>query len=108
MAPDTQSIDFNATFHTVGLALAFPFDSAPSRTEHADGETLSAAVRRVDFDGEDEEEVDEDDKDDLDDEEDDEYEDEDELDDDYDEDDELEDDEEDEEEEENEEELNLI
>ncbi len=46
MAPDTQSIDFNATFYTVGLALVFPFDSASSHSESAGSETLSAAIRR--------------------------------------------------------------
>ncbi len=57
MASDTQSTDFNATFSTVGLAFIFPIDSASIRSEPANGEVLSAAMRRVDFDGDDEDEV---------------------------------------------------
>ncbi|HXC97133.1 MAG TPA: hypothetical protein VNU92_15645 [Edaphobacter sp.] len=115
MASDTKSIDFNATFSTAGLALVFPIDSASIRSEPADGEVLSAAMRRVDFDGNDEDEVEEDgfdddkeddeyddDEDDYDDEDEDEDEDDDE---DEDEDDELDDEDE---EEDNEEELDLI
>ncbi len=115
MAPDTQSTDFTATFSSVGLALAFLFDSAPSRSEDAGGEILSAAIRRVDFDGENEEEDDEEDEDDLDAEEEDDFDDEEEEDDYDDEDDEEEDDDEDEDEdldddekESGEDELNLI
>ena len=71
MAPDTQSIDFNAILLTMGPALALPFDDSFDRSEHAGGETLSARTRGVDDeddeednDDDEDEDVDEDDEDD--------------------------------------------
>jgi hypothetical protein len=105
MAPDTQSIDFNAILLTMGPALALPFDDSFDRSEHAGGETLSARTRGVDDEDEDVDEDDEDDEEGEDEgygeEEDEDYEDDEE---DEDEDDDLDDDEE----EEDDEELNLI
>ena len=49
MAPDTQSIDCNATFLTLGPALSHPFDDPIDDPEYADRETLSAAIKRVDL-----------------------------------------------------------
>ncbi len=94
MAPDTQSIDCNRTFLTLGLALSRPFENSIDDPEYADSEALSAAIKRVGLDDEDDEDVDEEeDEDDFNEEaEDDEDED--------DEEDEYEDDEEDEEEDE--------
>ena len=100
MTPATQFIEFNESSLTVGLCLERPFDISAGSSEDAVGEILSAAIRRVDLD--------EDDQDDDDEEDDDEYEDDDEEDeeedddeeeedeyDDEDEDDDLDDDEED-------------
>jgi hypothetical protein len=111
MAPDTQSIDCNRTFLTLGLALSHPFGPFDNPIEHpsyADNEVLSAAIKRADLDDDDE-----DDEDDLDEEEDDDLneEDEDHEDDDEEYDDEDEDDEdedEDEEEDEDEDDIKLI
>jgi len=111
MAPETHTIDFNPTLLTMGPALALPFDDSFDQSEHAGGETLSAATRRVDdLDDEDEDDLDDEDEDGEEgedegygDDEDEDYED-DEDDEDEDEDDDLDDDEE----EEDEEELNLI
>ncbi len=108
MAPDTQSIDFNANFLTLGLAHLLPLDNAADFFELAGTEILSAAIKRVD-DDEDEDDEDEDDEDE--DDEEGEYEDDGEEDDEEYEDDEEEDDEDDDlddEEEEDDEELNLI
>jgi hypothetical protein len=117
MAPDTQSIDFDASFLTLGLAHAhplLPFDNSIDHSEYAGSETLSAAIKRVDLDDEDDEDdEDEEEDDDLDAEDDDEDEeqDEDEEDDDEEEDDEEyedDDDDLDDDEDEDDEELNLI
>jgi hypothetical protein len=114
MAPDTQSIDFDASFLTLGLAHALPLlplDNSIGHLEYAGGETLSAAIKRVDLDDEDDDDEEEEEDDDLDEEDDDEeYEDdEDEEDEEEDEDDEDdEDDDLDDEEEKDDEELNLI
>ena len=103
MAPDTQTIDFNATYNAQGLALAAPFGSSVScpESERAVSETVSAAIKRVDLD---DDEDDEEDVDDLEEEgeEEDEFEDEDEdedeeEDEDDDEDDDLDDEDEEEE-----------
>src|SRR6266576_1644455 len=59
MAPDTQSIDCNRTFLTLGLALSHPFDNSIDDPEYADSEALSAAIKRVGLDDEDDEDVDE-------------------------------------------------
>src|SRR5580658_49353 len=101
MTPDTQSIEFNASSLTVGLTPERPFDISADSSEHAISEILSAAIRRVDLDEDDQDDQDDDEddeeKDDEDEEEEDEYDDEDE-------DDDLDDDEEDD----GDEELNLI
>jgi hypothetical protein len=103
MAPDTQSIDFNASFLTLGLAHALPLDNSIDPSESGGAETLSAAIKRVDLDEDDDDDEEEDeDEDDLDEEEEDEDEEED--DEEY-EDDDLDDDEK---EDEDDEELNLI
>ena len=116
MAPDTQSIELNASFLTLGLAHELPLlsqDNSIDHLEYGNSEILSAATKRADIDDEDDEdEEDEDeDEDDVDeeedDEEDDEYEDDEEEDDEEYEDDEDEDDEDDKDEEDDEE-LNLI
>jgi len=72
MAPDTQSIDRNATFLTLGLALSHPFDNSIDDPGYAGSETLSAAIRRVDMDDDGEEDDDLDDEEDHDDEDEDE------------------------------------
>jgi hypothetical protein len=95
MAPDTQSIDCNATFLTPGLALSHPFDNSIDDPGYAGSETLSVAIKRVDLD--DEGDVDDEEDDDDFNEEDDVDEDDEEEDDE-----EYEDDEEDEEEDEDE------
>ncbi|MGD0444908.1 MAG: hypothetical protein ABSA39_13325 [Edaphobacter sp.] len=116
MAPDTQSIAFNEIFPTSDMPLAFLCDSSAGHAGYADSEILSAAIKRVDLD--DEEEFDDDEEeDDFDDEDEDEgEEDEDEDEDGDDEDDEEYEDDDDEEDEEDEDEekdgeedeLNLI
>jgi hypothetical protein len=87
MAPDTQFTDFNATLLTVGLAIALPFDSPFGHSDDAGSESLSAAIKRVDLDDEEDEEDDEDDFDEEGEvdaeEEEDEYEDDDEEDEEY-------------------------
>jgi hypothetical protein len=115
MAPDTQSIDFDASFLTLGLAHALPLlplDNSIDHLEYAGGETLSATIKRVDLDDEDEDDEDEEDDDDLDEEDDDEeYEDDEDEEDEEEDDDEYDDDEDDDsddDEEEEDEELNLI
>jgi hypothetical protein len=92
MAPDTQSIECNANFLTLGLAPSHPFDTPIDDPQHTDNKTLSAATKRVDL------EDDDDDEDDEDEEEDDDINEEDDVDDDDEEDDdeEYEDDDEDE------------
>ena len=65
MAPDTQSIDFNATFFTLGLALSHPFASSIDDPEYAGSETLSAAIKRVDLDDDDDDDEDEEEDDDV-------------------------------------------
>lgn len=94
MAPDTQTIDFNAIFINSGQALALHFDNSAGQLEFGGGETLSVAIKRVDpddDDDDDDEEEDEEDGEDSDFEEDDEDEDEEE---DEDDDDDLDDEEE--------------
>jgi hypothetical protein len=113
MAPDTQSIDFNANFLTLGLAHLLPLDDSIESFESSGTEILTAAIRRVDLDDGDKEDDDEDDEeeDDEDDNEEGEYEDdEDEDDEEYedDEDEDEDDDLDDEDKEEDDEELNLI
>jgi hypothetical protein len=119
MAPDTQSIAFNEIFPTSDMPLAFLLDSSADYSGRASGETLSAAIKRVDDDDEDdfddddeEDDFDEDDEEhdeDEDEDEDDEYGDDDEYDDDEDEDEDDEDEDEDEEDDdEDEDEINLI
>jgi hypothetical protein len=112
MAPDMQPIDFNATFLTLGSALADPFDNFPGDSEYAGSETLSAAIKRVNLDDdEDEEDEEEDDNFNEDDEEDDEdqYDDEDEdEEDDEDLDDEFDDDEDEDHDDEDEDDIKLI
>src|SRR5260370_30567920 len=53
MAPDTQSINCNATFLTLGPALSHPFDTLIDTPiddpRYADKKTLSAATQRVDL-----------------------------------------------------------
>ena len=101
MAPDTQSIDCNRTFLTLGLALSRPFDSSIDDPEYTGSEALSAAIKRVDLDDDDEDDADVDDEDDEDEDFDD--------DDDDEEDDDLDDDEEDEiDEDENDDDIKLI
>jgi hypothetical protein len=110
MAPDTQSIDFDASFLTLGLAHAhplLPFDNSIDHSEYAGSETLSAAIKRVDLDDEDEDDEDED-EDDLDAEDDDEEFEDDEDEEEDDDDEEYEDDDLDDDDKEDDEELNLI
>ncbi len=93
MAPDTQSIDFNAGLVTLDPDLSRFFDGFPDDAEYAGSERLSAAIKRVDLgdDDDDDDDKEEDDEYDVDDEdEDDESEDDD---DEYDEDEEDDDDE---------------
>ena len=54
MAPDTQSIDFNAAFFTLGLDPVRPLDNSIGESDDAGSETLSAAMKRVDLDDDDE------------------------------------------------------
>lgn len=112
MAPDTQSIDFNTNFLILGLAHLLPLDNSIDSFESAGTEILSAAIKRVDLeDDEDEVEEDEDDDEYEDDKEEEDGEDEeDEYEEDEDEDDEDEEDEDDdlEDDEDDDEELNLI
>ncbi len=61
MAPDTQSIDFNATFLTLDLTPPHLFENPIDETEYADSKTLSAATKRVDLDDDDDDEEEEDD-----------------------------------------------
>ena len=60
MAPDTQSIDCNRTFLTLGLALSRPFENSIDDPEYADSEALGAAIKRggLDDDDVDDEDVD--------------------------------------------------
>ena len=64
MAPDTQSIDCNATFLTLGLALSHPFDGPIDHPSHTDSEVLSAAIKRVDQDDDDDDDDEEEEEDD--------------------------------------------
>lgn len=64
MAPDTQSIDCNATFFTLGLALSHSFASSIDDPEYAGSEALSAAIKRVDLDDDDDDDDDEDEEED--------------------------------------------
>jgi len=61
MAPDTQSIDCNATFLTLDLAPSHLFENPIDEPEHADSETLSAARKPVDLDDDEDDEEEEDD-----------------------------------------------
>src|SRR5216683_2401851 len=110
MAPDTQSIDRNATFLTLGLALSHPFDNSIDDPGYAGSETLSAAIRRVDMEDDDLDDVDEDDgeegDDDYEDEEDEEVDDD--EDEDEEEDDDLDDEEDHDDEDEDEDDIKLI
>ena len=111
MAPDTQSNDCNRTFLTLGLALSRPFDSSIDDPEYTGSEALSAAIKRVDLDDDDEDDADEDDEDDFNEEAEDEDDEDEDFDDDDDEeeDDDLDDDEEDEiDEDENDDDIKLI
>ena len=66
MAPDTQSIDRNATFLTLGTAVWHPLESLIDEPGYPGHETLSAATKRVDpGDEEDEDEEVEDEDDEL-------------------------------------------
>jgi len=89
MAPDTQTIDFNATFFTLDLPLVTATDSSFGPFDDAGCETLSAATKRSDLDEEDDE--------DEEDEDDDEYEDDEDSEEEEEDDDEYEDDEDEEE-----------
>ena len=53
MALDTQIVNFNPNFLALGVAVALPVEDVLGKFESAYGEMLSAAVRRVDFDDED-------------------------------------------------------
>lgn len=63
MAPDTQSINFNANFLSLGLAPLLPLNNPIDCFEFSETEILGAALRRVDLD-DDEDEVEEDEEDD--------------------------------------------
>jgi len=64
MAPDTQSIDFNAAFFTLGLDPVRPLDNSIGGSDYPSSETLSAAMKRVDLgDDDDDDDFDEDDED---------------------------------------------
>ena len=113
MAPDTQSIDFYASFLTLGLAHALPLlpDDSLNHFEYASDETLSARTKRSDLDEEEDDDDEDVDEEDDTEEEDDEYEDDEDEDEEYEDDedeDEDEDDDLDDDEEEDDEELNLI
>ena len=51
MAPDTQTIDFNATVLTLGSGPAAPFERLHQllRSNMQSSETVSAATKRVDL-----------------------------------------------------------
>ena len=49
MAPDTQSIDPNATFLTLAPAAWLPFETAIGDPTSTDSEALSAAIKRRRF-----------------------------------------------------------
>jgi hypothetical protein len=111
MAPDTQSIDLNAIVLTLGLAIWHPLESPIDDPGDADRETLSAAIRRVDPDEDDEDpdiEDEDDEYNDDEDEEDDEYEDEDEDEEDEELDDDFDDEEDHDDEDEDEDDIKLI